>query len=547
VAADIKLPDALLDYVVQSAEIQFASGQSWADTRPYNWQCIRALAYLYAHADTPLRESGAVADAIRDVYRAIREHPEPPDNRLTGHLADARELLNQAGAGDLIAGVDDVLVAGAEVLAEKLRSYRCLTHFTSGNCGTSTNHVAVYGCSGYRVGMVLGREDWTALARDTWDRLVADQDPDGYWAETTGGPTTLYNNLTYCCAGRMARWTGDPGFRRAAQRGAKFHRRFSYPDGCGVETIDGRCRYSPVPQVWGGFVQSETPEGRAYVARKLETIFRRDPPGPLGTHRGERCSLMCEDHQHWVPGPVGDLELDRQHYVETLTVPGAVRRNGPWYVVMQGIAHLPRGWGGFTIDRTSLFSLWHERVALIVNGSGEPGGHPAQSFRFNTGNERIEYAVPERARVDMGRPGTDEPARLTAEYRGGTCRLEAHFLSDEELRLDVSVGTRIEHYPIPFTLQLELRDGDRGNETELGEQPLELSDEDLRGKVDAGRFVVTFPRQGARLIWPRDPYNPYDVKDKKSPRGKYVTLLTLPVGADGVSVRFRVPTAARSD
>ena len=67
-------------------------------------------------------------------------------------------------------------------------------------------------------------------------------------AETTGGPTPLYNNLTYCCAGRMARWTGVRAYHESAQRGARFHRRFSYPDACDLETIDGRCRYRPVPE-----------------------------------------------------------------------------------------------------------------------------------------------------------------------------------------------------------------------------------------------------------------------------------------------------------
>lgn len=541
----LDLPGALLDYAIRSVEIESEKGEGWDRLVPYNWQCIRALAYLYTLKNSPLKASGRLADALRTLYAVIQKHKEPPDNRLTGHLAEAADLLAAADAAELLPGVRELMAAGAEHCAQSLRMYKHLTHFTSANA-IGTNHIAVYACSVYRVGQVLENEEYLALARSTWDRLAADQEPDGFWAETTGGPSTLYNNLSYCCAGRMARWTNDPAYRRAAQLGARFHRRFSYPDGCNLETIDGRCRYHPEPMLWAGFVQSETPAGRAFVARKMETVLRHHPPGRMGTHAGETIALLCEDHQYWVDGPRADLELDRPHFVESLQVPGAVRRQGPWYVSLQGIHHLPRGWGGFTIDRTSLFSLWHERAALIVNGSGEPGVHRAQSFLIQLPDEKIQHGVPERARVEMGAPGSQEPARLTAEYRGGTARLAAHFLSDRELRLDVGAAVRTDRYPVLFTLQLELRDGDRVNGRELGSQGFELAGSELNGKIETNRFQAVFPAEGARFIWPHDPYNPYytlsPIPEKRaSTRNMYVSLLTLPVGPEGLSISFNVP------
>jgi hypothetical protein len=541
--AELTLPAALLDYVVQAVQAQLDSGKGWADTRPYNWQVIRALAYLYCEADSPLKGDGRLADAIREVHQAICDRDEPPDNRLTGHLADARDILKKAGSLDLVPGIDEQIARGAEPLAAKLRSYRHITHFTSANQGTSTNHVAVYTCAVHRAGEVLGIDEYLALARATMDGLVADMDPDGYWAETTGGPTTSYNNLTYCCTGRMARWTGEKRYHEAAQCGARFHRRFSYPDGCDLETIDGRVRYKRNPHLWGFFVQSETPQGRAFAARCMETLFQRRPPATMGSHGGEWLSLLCEDHALWVDGPVGGLELDRQHYVEPLRVPGAVRRHGPWFVCLQGITHLPRNYGSFTIDRISLFSLWHEETALIVNGSGEPGETkhlPAQSFRFTPEWDKWPYAVPERAELDMGTPGSDQPARLTAEYRGGTAKMAVHFVSDQELRLEVQACARTDYYPVPFTLQLELRDGDRVNGVTLGEEPVELAESGLQGAIDTERFAIAFPAQGARLVWPHDPYNPYNREHFKSPREKYVSLLTLPLGPEPAQVLFRV-------
>lgn len=543
--AALKMPNALLDYVIRTVEFEFEKGAGWDRLVPYNWQAIRALAYLYTLPQSPLKATGRLAGAIRTLYGEIQKSKDPPDNRLTGHLTDAAEMLAKAGAAELLPGVKERLAAGAEHCAESLRKFRHLTHLTSANA-IGTNHIAVYGCSVFRVGQFLENEEYVALARSTWDRLAADQEPDGFWAETTGGPTPLYNNLTFCCAGRMARWTKDPAYHRAAQLGALFHRRFSYPDGCNLETIDGRCRYHAEPMHWGGFVQSETPAGRAFVARKMETLLRRHPPGEMGTHAGETLALLSEDHQLWVDGPLGDLELDRPHYVEALQVPGAVRRQGPWFVALQGIHHLYRGWGTFTIDRTSLFSLWHERAELLVNGSGEPGVHRAQSFLIQMPDEKVQHSVPERARVEMGAPGSKEPARLSAEYRGGTARLAVHFVSDTELRLEVGVGVRTDRYPVPFTLQLELRDGDRINGRELGAQPLELTGGELHGKIETKGYQLAFPAAGAKFIWPHDPYNPYytlspDGEKRTSPRNMYVSLLTLPVGPEGLSLTFLVP------
>ena len=45
-----------------------------------------------------------------------------------------------------------------------------------------------------------------------------------------------------------------------------------------------------------------------------------------------------------------------------------------------------------------------------------------------------------------------------------------------------------------------MRDGDRVNGIELDEDALELSDVELQGRIDAGRFLVTFPREGAKFV-----------------------------------------------
>ncbi len=532
----------ILNFAIEAVDLQLASGESFSKVNPYNLQVIRGLAYLYTLEGSPFKEDGRIADEIRLVAKAIENAGEEPGNRLTGHLADTRVILRNANATDLAPNLDALLQAGAEPLFKRLNNFKYLTHLTSGNQGTSTNHSAVFGCSVFRVGQEFNNDEYIAIARDTWDRLCADQSPDGFWAETTPGPAVSYNNLTYACAGRMARWTGAKHYQEAALKGAAFHRRFCYPDTSDLETIDGRVRYHATPHFWGEFIQSQTPEGTAYVARKMKHMRKVSPPATVGTHGGERIALLCENHQLWIDGEVGTWQGDQKSHADQLQqLPGGVRREGPWQTSFQGIAHLPRGFGGFTIDRTSVFSLWHEKTGLIINGSGEPGPNKSQSFLFNLKWDPEPPAVPELAKVNMGKPGSDEPAHLHAEYRGGTVNMKSQVVSEDELRLQVQVGANKEYYPVEFTLQLELHDGDTINATTLGTEPFELDADQLSGKIETNTFSLTFPQKGARLIWPHDPYNPYNKMDHfKSGRGLYVALLKLPVYWDPIELVFRV-------
>jgi hypothetical protein len=66
-----------------------------------------------------------------------------------------------------------------------------------------------------------------------------------------------------------------------------------------------------------------------------------------------------------------------------------------------------------------------------------------------------------------------------------------------------------------------------------------LGDE-MSGKIETDKFTLTFPAEGAVFHWPHDPYNPYDVEKHKSRRTGYTSLLTLPVGPEGIEVGIRV-------
>jgi hypothetical protein len=461
-------------------------------------------------------------------------------------------ILDAAGESGLLPDALGHIEYGAEPLAGHLTNYRYLTRFASGNLGTGTNHAAVYCSAVYRAGCALKRDDWMELGLSTIRRLAADQHPDGYYSETTPGPAMMYNSVTLAAIGRMAFWTGDAALWDAADRCARFHQRFCYPDGLDIETFDGRNRYSRHPHLSGEFVHSRTPDGRGYIARKFES-FETANSAILPLHKGyigESAAMMTENVQFWADGDTAEPLCARQNYVERMIEPAVVRRQGNWVASMQGIVHLPRAWGSFTIDRTGLFSVWNEKTGLIINGSGASWENMGQTFKFPMAHEydTVRYATPESVSINPGKAGSSDPATLSAEYRGGTGRVVIRFISDSEIEIVAQAFARADCYPIPFALQLNLGDGDVVNGRTLGAEPFVLGRE-LNGRVDAERWSITFPPDAdASLQWPFDPYNPYDGVNHRSERGSYLPVLTFRLSPEPFALRITVneKDAARS-
>ena len=540
----VDLPGGLLKPVEEAISAALDEGlfdpgrtESWRAGLAYGRQVVLALTYLYVCPESSLKGEERLLSAAAAIGEALaaEEHFE---HRQLWALVEARRLLLDAGLREALRMTDEVAERSARVIVDRFEGYHHLTHMTSANQGTSTNHTAIMSGALLRYGQDEGRSEWVELAREIGLKIAADQVSDGYWAETTCGPTMLYNYLTMCAMGRLFRATGEDAFGHAARRAAGLHARFAYPDGCNVETVDGRCRYHSTPMMWGGFVLSETAEGRGFVALKLKALLERMGSPAKHKHSGEMMALMCEDHMLWTPGPAAPPPCLRERYAETLSVGGMVRREGPWTITFAAPPHVPRPGSRFTIDRQNVFSVWHAGTGLIVNGSGELERPETATFRIDpgwAGENRLP--VPETIAC---RPG-DSPgsaARLHAEYRGGTCRLEAFFHSESELEIRAFAGCRDELYPVHLTVPMELS---YGGELEWGSgggailregEILNVAAADLGGRIAFGGWEVRISSDGeapARLEWPYDPYNPYS-EDNTSGPGMHVGLLRVDHG-----------------
>jgi len=556
--ASVEMPAELLRAVEAAVSAGFDAGhfspeaiQSWSEGLGYGRQIILPLAYLFTCRESRLAGDERLAAAARAVGETLARDGKYEHRQLWA-LVEAKRLLREAGRAGELGMTDESAERSAAELAERLRGYRYLTHMTSSNMGTSTNHVAIMAAALLRWAQDAGRQEWAVLARETALKIVRDQHPDGWWAETTGGPTFLYNCLTMTAMGRVAVATGEDVFMQSALRAAGVHMRFSYPDGCFVETVDGRCRYHSVPMIWGGFVFSRTPAGRGYAALRMRTVRERSPVTTAIRYSGEHLALMCEDHALWKPGEVEPPPCLRRRYVETLSVGGMIRREGPWAVGFASEAHFPRPGANFTIDRQNILSVWHARTGLIVNGSGEDDRPETATFRINpmwSSQHRLQVA--EEISMEPGR-AKGAPATLTAEYRGGTCRMEVRFVSPTELDVRFTAGCAESLYPVHLTVPLELAYGGelrwRGGRKVLapGER-CDLAAEETGGSLGFGAWELEVSPLGegaapARLEWPYDPHNPYS-PDKKSSPGMHVGLLRVELPPDGARLVIRIKEA----
>ena len=71
-----------------------------------------------------------------------------------------------------------------------------------------------------------------------------------------------------------------------------------------------------------------------------------------------------------------------------MSVPGAIRKTGPWTVSMSGIIETSAVTNQFYLDRQSNLSIFHSQLGLIVSGansSGNPSWHPSRKS-FLAGN-----------------------------------------------------------------------------------------------------------------------------------------------------------------
>ncbi len=365
----------------------------------------------------------------------------------------------------------------------------------------------------YAAGLALEREEWRRQAADFLLKVCKEQAEGGYWSEGSG-PVVSYNFVYTDALGTYYAMSKDERVLGHIDKAAVFHRRFTYPDGARVETVDERNPYHPgVTPGNVGF--TFTPVGRAYLRNQWANHpwdrFSADYIASLLLY-GEEGPVAEEP-----PGASGALFVLREGGEGR----AATLRHGPWFVCVSAY-HAPIPRSRWIQDRQNLVSIYHDEVGLILGG-GNTKLQPAWSnftvgemalLRHEAGDENPDflpkgelYHVPSRA-VLVEKPELG----LDLAYGAETCRVRVQPKDARSIEYRIAATSQsglpvAAHLTLLPHLQQPLETGG-GQTTTIGDEPVTLSADEVGGSVTYGGYRVVVP-ETASLHWPALPHNPY--------------------------------------
>jgi hypothetical protein len=380
------------------------------------------------------------------------------------------------------------------------------------------NIPAWHGMSLVRAGDIFRRPDWSDVGDEMIRRVVAAQTPHGYWDEH-GGPTTSYNLVYIHAVGLYHAFSGDDNVLECLRRGLEFHMTFAYPDGCLVETIDGRVKYHA--RVPDRCLPSYSlfPQGRRFVRFLFEQAER--------TGRPWGCSpAMGSAFEYCTDGPEAPIAQDQEAYTRSMGDLARVTKAGKWFSCLSAITVEPddNRWG---MDRQSFVSLYHDDAGLIIGG-GNSKEQPAFS-NFILGDDYL----PTGGRLVEG--------GIELDYRTATCSILVEHAADETLlTLSADLPTGAEdvqcRLPIRVVPGKPLRASD-GRALSTDGHHIRLTAKEV-GWIGGENWRIDLPAS-ATFEYPVSPFNPY-AKDGAAPLDEAVGMIHAPLSKDAPQQVFRV-------
>lgn len=381
----------------------------------------------------------------------------------------------------------------------------------------------------YIAGECFDNEDWRQAAAAFMGRVMAAQDPAGYWSEHYG-PVVGYNMVYVDALGVYYHFSRNPAVLDALSRSARFHSAVLWPDGSSVSCVDERMIYSASVSV-GSVGFTWVPEGRGYLLKQM------------ALHSGEAGRAVSADlaASMLLYGGAGDSiapAADRDEGSVSIGDDDAVVvRRKPWQWAMSGYA-CPPVTSRWIQDRQNLVDVYHDTLGLVAGGGNtklQPYwstfvvGDP-ELLKHTPCDENPEFTpdialrwTPDAASLD--REGPASTLRLT--YGDVACAVTVQPAEDGaiELRYSASAGAGVQaHLPL-LRRASHLRTAD-GRSVPLGEEDWVLTAEEVGGRVEFGGLAIALP-PGTALRWPARQHNPY-AKDGAAPLGNAKLVLSMP-------------------
>lgn len=506
---DAAVPDILAS---QKENGQFGT-EPWIST---DQNVMLALAAAWSREQSSHYHSEAVLDAVVRGGDALIE-AQDDEGKFTFRKKDhstwgqilmpwiysrwmrAYSLVGEAMPEDARRRWDDALLLGFDGI-----SRTALGHMHN----IPTHHAMGLYCAG----TVFDREDWKAQSTAFMQQVVEAQSPHGWWPEHKG-PVVSYNFVYSDGLGVYYAMSGDEGVLEALERAARYHANFTYPDGSAAETVDGRNPYHGGVRLGNpGF--SYSPIGRGYLAQQhalhlqAGESFTADYAAHLLLYGGE--------------GEIEETAAARERHLYRMGDEAMTRRHRPWFFCLSAfVVEIPRNrWGQ---DRQNFVSVFHDRTGLIVGG-GNTKLQPLWST-FTVGDASLLAHTPGDQHPDFSpreglihTPGSasyragEDASDLTLNYGEETCTVT--LVPRDETRMTLAFeattnsGMAVEGHVtlIPHPAQaLRFASGDS---VVLEEDAIERAAESDGDWIEHAGWRLSLP-QGARVVWPAVPHNPY--------------------------------------
>lgn len=381
----------------------------------------------------------------------------------------------------------------------------------------------------YIAGQVFDRPEWRRQSKEFMARVIAEQDPAGFWSENHG-PVVMYGSVYTDALGTYYAVSHDESVLPAIERAVGFYANFIYPDGSAVETVDERNPYHGGLR-WPNLAFTCTAEGRGFVMQQLDLLAAKGREVSP-----ENMAPFIVYGQEGSTVPTAAQESDRTFVLSDNKA--LIRRKGSWFVCLSAYC-CPIPKSRWIQDRQNFASIWHDRVGLIVGG-GNTKLQPLWSnftvgdislLKHEPGDDTPDFMptgplfhVPTRASIKQ-----DDPIGLNLTYGGERCHIFIETVDDDTAYIHLRSTTASE-LPVEAHITLLPHIGQTiqtGNAEErvLGAEPFTLTSEDAGGWIAHGGWKLSLPER-SKVIWPALPHNPY-VKDgsAKAHEGRLVVSI----------------------
>ncbi len=386
----------------------------------------------------------------------------------------------------------------------------------------------------YIAGRVFDRPEWRDQAKEFLGKVIAEQDPAGFWSENYG-PVVMYGSVYTSALGIYYAVSRDESVMPALERATGFYANFIYPNGAAIETVDERNPYHGSVR-WPNVSFTLTPEGRGFVSRQKDLLARKDLP------------ISADNMADYIAyGQEGSTALTAAQEIDRTFVlsdgQALIRRKGPWFACLSSYCcSIPKS--RWIQDRQNLVSIYHDKCGLILGG-GNTKLQPLWS-NFTVGDISLLthkpgdiapnftptgplFHVPSEASIKQ-----DDPVGLNLTYGEERCHIFIEPIDDDtaliHMRSTLRSGMPIEgHITLIPHLGQTLRTG-KATERILGEDAFTLTSEEAGGWIAHGGWRLSLP-EGSKVIWPALPHNPYR-KDGSATAGEGRIVISLPFSPD---------------